>query len=95
MAKHHCGGLLVVVILIVLMFSSSMEPTPDTKGDAFSQSIAVTNVLLHCHSKNNESPLDIARAKGHNIVVSLMIEALACELMLFSLSVAAWDILTP
>ena len=40
----------------------------------------ITNIMSCCHSKEDGSPLDIARKNGYEIIVSMMTEALTCEL---------------
>ena len=64
------------------MSSLSMEPILTTKGDAFnSLSVSnITNIMSSCLSEVNVSPLDIAKKHGHETIVSMMTEALTCEL---------------
>ena len=40
----------------------------------------ITNIMSCCHSKRDGSPLDIAKKDGHETIVSMMTEALTCEL---------------
>ena len=40
----------------------------------------ITNIMSCCHSKCDGSPLDIAKKDGHETIVSMMTEALTCEL---------------
>ena len=67
---------------IVLMSSLSTEPILTTRGDAFNiPSVStITNIMSCCHSKRDGSPLDIAKKHGHETIVSMMTEALSCEL---------------
>ena len=71
-----------MVMWIVLMSSLSMEPILTTKGDAFNIPTVsdITNIISYCHSKRDGSPLDIAKELGHETIVSMMTEALSCEL---------------
>ena len=64
------------------MSSLSVEPILTTKGDAFNISSVsnITNIMSCCHSKCGGSPLDIAKKDGHETIVSMMTEALTCEL---------------
>ena len=40
----------------------------------------ITNIMLCSHSKRDGSSLDIAKKHGHETIVSMMTEALTCEL---------------
>ena len=82
MVKHLCGLLLIMVMWIVLMSSLSTEPIQATKGDAFNIPTVsnITNSMSFCHSHEDGSPLDIAKKHGPEIIVSMMTEALTCEL---------------
>ena len=40
----------------------------------------ITNIMSCCHSKKDGSPLNIAKKRGHETIVSMMTEALTCEL---------------